>query len=74
MTGLHKHEPAPAPFLIGNLLDAGDSLAVAFAALAKNPTLDGCDILIGRLTGAQQGVRQFRKALVAEGDLARDTR
>ena len=70
MSGLHKHEPASTPFLIGNLVDAGDSLAAAFANLAKSPTVNGCDILLSRLQGAQQGVRQFRRALLADVDPA----
>jgi hypothetical protein len=55
-----------SPFLIGNLIDAGDSLSAAFATLAKNPTVDGCDILLSRLQGARQGVSQLRRALATE--------
>lgn len=70
MTGLHKHEPAATPFLIGHLVDIGEALNAACTDLARDPTPERCDQLIARLRGAEQALGQFRRALVADGDSA----
>ena len=70
MTGLHKHEPAQAPFLIGHLVDMGDALNAACSELARDPTPERCDRLIMQLKGAEHALGRFRRALLADEDPA----
>jgi hypothetical protein len=72
MNPVHKHEPAAGAFLIGHILDMGDGLHGACADLARDPTPERCDRLIMKLKGAEQALRQFRRALAADGELSRD--
>ena len=58
------------PFLISHLIDMGDALNAACLDLARDPTPEHCDQLVMKMQGAQQGVRQFRQALLADGDPA----
>ena len=66
----YKREPTPTPFLIGHLVDMGEALNVACTELARDPTPARVDELIARLSGAEQALKQFRCALVADGELA----
>ncbi len=60
------------PFLIGNLIDMGEALNAACLDLARDPTPEHCDQLLIKMQDAQQGVRQFRQALLADGDPANE--
>ena len=67
VTGHHKHQPAVRKMLISNLLDMGESISDACFKLATELTIEAADNLLFQLNGASTGIRQFRKALVAEG-------
>jgi len=68
----HKHQPAAKKMLIGNVLDMGESINDACFKLATELSIDACDNLLFQLDGASIGIRQFRKALVSDGELSRD--
>ena len=72
MNPVHKHEPAAGAFLINHLVDMGESLNAACTDLARDSTPERCDQLIARLRGAEQALGQFRRTLVADGELAHD--
>jgi hypothetical protein len=50
----------------------GEALAAACAELAKNPCLEQADALLARLAGATEGVRVFRRRLLADIEARRD--
>ena len=73
----HDHELAAKLYarpattvLIGPIVDMGEALNAACVDLARNPTPEHCDQLLIKMQGAQQGVRQFRRALIADGEMA----
>jgi hypothetical protein len=50
----------------------GDGLAAACADLCRDPSPERADALLMKLRGAEQGVRQFRRQLVADQEARRD--
>jgi len=50
----------------------GEALNAACLDLARDPTPEHCDQLLIKMQDAQQGVRQFRQALLADGDPANE--
>jgi len=66
MTGLHKHEPAPAPFLIGHLIDMGEALNTACQDLARDCTLPRIDEMLHRIKGAETSLLHLRRALAEQ--------
>jgi len=71
MQGHRKHQPAARKMLIGNVLDMGESINAACFKLATELTIEAVDNLLFQLDGASTGIRQFRKALVSDGELSR---
>ena len=65
------HSP-PASTLLRNLSDVGDGLAGQIAALQRDPTSAGCELLKINLHGAARMVMQISGGLEADVELARD--
>jgi hypothetical protein len=72
MNPVHKRSRAPGSVHFSHLIDMGAVLAGACTDLCRDPTPERCDMLLAKLRGAEQGVRQFRQALIVDGELARD--
>jgi hypothetical protein len=72
MTGLHLRPPISSAVQFKHLQDMGDGLAAACADLCRDPSPERADALLMKLGGAQEGVRQFRRQLVADQDSRRD--
>ena len=70
MNGHRKHQPAENKMLIGNVIDMGEAINAACLKLASELTVEAADNLLYRLEGGAAGVRQFRKMLASENDLA----
>ena len=70
MNGHRKHQPAEKKMLIGNVVDMGEAINTACFYLATEPTVEAADKLLNQLEGGAAGVRQFRKMLASENDLA----
>jgi hypothetical protein len=64
------YRPA-AHTLAANLPNIADGLAGAFITLSRDPTPDGCDLLISRLQSAENIVTRLRVALLESSALGR---
>ena len=73
MTGLHKRSLAPGSVHFSHLREMGTSLAGACIDICRDPTPERCNLLLMKLRGAEEGVRQFRRRLIADEELARDS-
>ena len=70
MTGLHTVPfaglyTARVATLANSLPDIGDGLAAQLAALQREPTSHGCELMASNLEGARQTVLRLREALMA---------
>jgi hypothetical protein len=72
MNPVHKHTPAPGSAHLSHLIDMGAALAAACTDLCREPTPERADMLLAKLKGAEAGVRQFRRQLVADQEARRD--
>jgi hypothetical protein len=72
MTGLHIRPPASIAVQLEHLHDMSDSLATACTDLCRDPRPERADMLLAKLKGAEAGVRQFRRQLVADQEARRD--